>query len=50
MNNPLLEPSGYPFGAPAFDKIKIGHYKPAFIEAIARAKAEIDHRRKSGGT
>ena len=41
MNNPLLEPSEAPYGAPAFDKIKVEHYKPAFEEAIKEGKAEI---------
>ena len=41
MNNPLLEPSGAPFGAPAFDKIKTEHYKPAFKAAVAEGKEEI---------
>lgn len=40
-NNPLLEISRLPFGAPPFDKIHIEHYKPAFVEAIARAKEEV---------
>ena len=42
MNNPLLTESSAPFGAPQFDKIKTEHYLPAFEEAIAQAKAEID--------
>ncbi|MHC1690635.1 MAG: M3 family metallopeptidase [Bacteroidales bacterium] len=40
--NPLLEASNNPFGAPAFDKIKNEHYKPAFEAAIALGKAQID--------
>ena len=40
--NPLLEASNNPFGAPAFDKIKNEHYKPAFEAAIAMGKAQID--------
>jgi peptidyl-dipeptidase Dcp len=40
--NPLLEASNNPFGAPAFDKIKNEHYKPAFEAAIAQGKAQID--------
>ena len=39
--NPLLQTSRHPYQAPAFDKIKIEHYKPAFIAAIEEAKAEI---------
>lgn len=41
MNNPLLETSSAPYGAPAFDKIKVEHYKPAFEAAVAEGKAEI---------
>lgn len=40
-NNPLLTKSTNQYGAPAFDKIKNEHYKPAFEAAIASAKAEI---------
>ncbi|EKD31581.1 MAG: hypothetical protein ACD_77C00296G0003 [uncultured bacterium] len=40
--NPLLEASNNPFGAPAFNKIKNEHYKPAFEAAIAEGKAQID--------
>ena len=42
MENPLLTESGNPYGAPAFDKIKVEHYLPAFEEAIRRGKADID--------
>ena len=41
MNNPLLVPSDAPHGAPAFDKIKTEHYKPAFLQAIEDGKKEI---------
>ena len=41
-DNPLLTSSGNPYGAPAFDKIKIEHYKPAFEKSIATAKKEIE--------
>ena len=40
--NPLLAASGNPFGAPAFDKIENRHYVPAFEQALAEAKAEVD--------
>ncbi len=40
--NPLLTDSTLPYGAPQFDKIKTEHYLPAFEQAIAEAKAEID--------
>jgi len=40
--NPLLVASENPYGAPAFDKIKNEHYKPAFEAAIAEGRAQID--------
>lgn len=40
--NPLLTDSTLPYGAPRFDKIETEHYLPAFGQAIAEAKAEID--------
>ncbi|MBR7027358.1 MAG: M3 family metallopeptidase [Bacteroidales bacterium] len=40
--NPLLVETGNPFGAPAFDKIENRHYIPAFEQALADAKAEVD--------
>lgn len=42
QENPLLVDSPLPYGAPQFDKIKIEHYKPAFEQSIAEAKADID--------
>ena len=42
MENPLLTESKLPYGAPPFDKIRNEHYRPAFEQGIARAKAEID--------
>ena len=42
MSNPLLTKSTLPFVAPQFDKIENQHYIPAFKQAIAEAKAEID--------
>ena len=42
MDNPLLTPSGLPFGAPRFDEIRLEHYLPAFRAAIAESKAEVD--------
>ena len=40
--NPLLTEQNTPYGVPAFDKVKIEHYMPAFEKAIAekRTKAE----------
>ncbi len=42
MDNPLLTTSPLPFGAPPFDRIRCGHYLPAFRAAIAAGKAEAD--------
>ncbi|MBQ9385271.1 MAG: M3 family metallopeptidase [Bacteroidaceae bacterium] len=42
QNNPLLSESPLPYGAPQFDKIKPGHYLPAFEEAFRQGKQEID--------
>lgn len=42
MSNPLLTKSTLPYGAPQFDKIENQHYIPAFKQAIAEAKSEID--------
>ena len=33
--NPLLTEQNTPYGVPAFDKVKIEHYMPAFEKAIA---------------
>lgn len=40
--NLLLAEWDTPFGIPPFEKIKIEHYMPAFVEAMAQHKAEID--------
>lgn len=40
--NPLLQDSTLPYGAPAFDKIEVDHYLPAFKQAISEGKAEVD--------
>lgn len=40
--NPLLTDSSLPYGAPRFGEIKTEHYLPAFGQAIAEAKAEVD--------
>lgn len=42
MANPLLTASSLPFGAPAFDLVRREHYIPAFTEAVAGAKADVD--------
>lgn len=39
--NPLLVKQHTPFDTPAFDKIKLEHYKPAFQEAIKKGKEDI---------
>ncbi|MBR1716685.1 MAG: M3 family metallopeptidase [Paludibacteraceae bacterium] len=39
--NPLLTEQNTPYGVPAFDKVKLEHYMPAFEEAIRQQKAEI---------
>ena len=40
--NPLLTEQNTPYGVPAFDKIKLEHYKPAFDAAIQEYKDEVD--------
>lgn len=40
--NPLLTEFDTPYGAPPFDKIDVEDYIPAFDEAMARARAEVD--------
>ncbi len=39
--NPLLQESTLPFGAPDFSKIQTGDYLPAFEEAIRQAREDI---------
>ena len=39
--NPLLTPQNTPYGVPAFDKVKVEHYLPAFDKAIAENEAEV---------
>lgn len=41
MSNPLLQNFNTPFSTAPFSKIKTEHFKPAFIEAIKRAKQDI---------
>ena len=41
-SNPFLTEFQTPFGAPPFDKIKLEHYEPAFIEGIKEQNAQID--------
>ncbi len=40
--NPLLQEWSTPFGVPPFDQIRNEHYLPAFEEAFAQQRAEID--------
>ena len=39
--NPLLKPTGLPFHAPAFDKIRDADFEPAFAEGLRLQRAEI---------
>jgi peptidyl-dipeptidase Dcp len=40
--NPLLEESNLPYGMPAFDRIKVEHYMPAFERGMADEMNEIE--------
>lgn len=40
-DNPLLTHQDTPYGVPAFDKVKIEHYMPAFQAAIKQEETEI---------
>jgi peptidyl-dipeptidase Dcp len=40
-DNPFFQSWDTPHETPPFDKIKTGHYMPAFKEAIKREEAEI---------
>ena len=40
--NPLLTDYNTPFNVPPFEKIKVEHYEPAFIEAMKQQKQTID--------
>ena len=40
--NPFLTEWDTPFGTPPFDKIKQGHYLPAFKKGIEEQKEEIE--------
>lgn len=42
-NNPFFEKYKTPFETPPFDKIKTGHYEPAFEEGIKQLNAEIEN-------
>ena len=40
-DNPLLEPSPLPFGAPDFTRIRTEHYLPALKAGIEQARLEV---------
>jgi peptidyl-dipeptidase Dcp len=42
MDNPFLTEFTTPHGVPPFDKIKVEHYMPAFIEGMKQQSAEIE--------
>ncbi len=41
-DNPLFAPSGLPFGAPPFDRLRDEHYLPAIEEGMRVHRAEIE--------
>ena len=41
-SNPLLDQPKTPYGVPAFDKVELKHYLPAFDAAIAEQKVEVE--------
>jgi len=42
MSNPLLSDWTAPHGLPPFEQIRAEHFEPAFAEALARHRAELD--------
>ena len=42
QNNPLLQPWDEPFGLPPFERVRPEHFAPAFEQAMAAHRAEID--------
>jgi len=40
--NPLAARSSLPFGFPAFQDVKLEHYRPAIMAVLARGKAEVE--------
>ena len=42
MNNPFFEKYNTPHDTVPFDKIKLEHFEPAFIEGIRREDEEIE--------
>ncbi|HEX6706611.1 MAG TPA: M3 family metallopeptidase [Albitalea sp.] len=41
-SNPLLEPWDTPYGLPPFEKVAPQHFRPAFDQALADQRAEMD--------
>jgi len=41
-DNPLMQPSALPYGAPDFTRIEVKHFKPAIEAGIAEKLAEIE--------
>ena len=46
-DNPLLRPSNIPYGAPPLDQLKTENFKPAIMQAIVEARAQIDKIKNS---
>lgn len=42
QDNPFLSPYTTPYQVPPFEKIKVEHYKPAFLEGMRIQKGEIE--------
>lgn len=42
QDNPFMKEYSTPYQVPPFDKIKLEHYKPAFVEGIKIQQGEID--------
>ncbi|GHT33775.1 dipeptidyl carboxypeptidase II [Bacteroidia bacterium] len=41
-DNPFLSEYSTPFGVPPFDKIKIEHYKPAFLQGVKEGNRDVE--------
>ncbi|WP_432486628.1 M3 family metallopeptidase [Kineococcus sp. SYSU DK018] len=41
-DNPFAAPSDLPFGLPPFDRVRTGHFAPAFDAGMAAHRAELD--------
>ncbi len=42
VENPLLAEWNTPFGIPPFEQVKLEHFMPAYVEAMAKHNAEVD--------